>query len=37
MNISVEGTKIQALIQELRAAPSVYALHTTNGKWDLLV
>ncbi|MDQ9022086.1 Lrp/AsnC family transcriptional regulator [Acinetobacter sichuanensis] len=37
MNIMVEGNKAQAVIAELRIDPAVQQLHTTNGKWDLLV
>lgn len=37
MNIMVEGTQTKAVIQALRLHPAVHSLHTTNGKWDLLV
>lgn len=37
MNIMVEGTKTSAVVKELRLDPAVQTLHTTNGKWDLLV
>ncbi|KAA8734791.1 Lrp/AsnC family transcriptional regulator [Acinetobacter qingfengensis] len=37
MNIMVEGTKTQSVIKSLRMDSAVCALHTTNGKWDLLV
>ncbi len=37
MNIMVEGNKAQAVIKELRLDPAIQTLHTTNGKWDLLV
>ena len=37
MNIMVEGTKAQAVIRELRLESTVERLHTTNGKWDILV
>ena len=36
-NIMVEGTKAQAVIRELRLESAVERLHTTNGKWDILV
>ncbi|MCG2952988.1 Lrp/AsnC family transcriptional regulator, partial [Escherichia coli] len=36
-NIMVEGTKAQSVIRELRLETAVERLHTTNGKWDLLV
>ena len=37
MNIMVEGTKAQAVIRELRLESAVERVHTTNGKWDILV
>ncbi|ENW90333.1 hypothetical protein F905_00351 [Acinetobacter sp. CIP 53.82] len=37
MSIMVEGNKAQAVIKELRLDPAIQTLHTTNGKWDLLV
>lgn len=37
MNIMVEGTRAQAVIRELRLESAVERLHTTNGKWDILV
>lgn len=37
MNIMVEGNKASTVIRELRIDPAVHTLHTTNGKWDLLV
>ncbi|AZB91302.1 MULTISPECIES: Lrp/AsnC family transcriptional regulator [Acinetobacter calcoaceticus/baumannii complex] len=37
MNIMIEGTKMQNIIKELRLQPAIKCLHTTNGKWDLLV
>ncbi|PKE28067.1 AsnC family transcriptional regulator [Rahnella sp. AA] len=37
MNVAVEGTKAKAILQQLRGDPAVYTLHTTNGKWNLLV
>ena len=37
MNIMVEGTKANLVIKEVRIDPAVETLHTTNGKWDLLV
>ncbi|GAA0469086.1 MULTISPECIES: Lrp/AsnC family transcriptional regulator [Tatumella] len=37
MNVAVEGTKAKTVLQQLRGDPAVYTLHTTNGKWDLLV
>lgn len=37
MSIQVEGNKASSVIQQLRLNAAVQALHTTNGKWDLLV
>ncbi|KJV45790.1 AsnC family transcriptional regulator [Acinetobacter indicus] len=37
MSIMVEGNNAQAIIKELRLDPAIQTLHTTNGKWDLLV
>ncbi|WP_313688334.1 Lrp/AsnC family transcriptional regulator [Pantoea sp.] len=37
MSVTVEGTKATSIVQKLRADPAVYTLHSTNGKWDLLV
>jgi DNA-binding Lrp family transcriptional regulator len=37
MYIRVEGNKTSAVIQALCLEPAIYKLHTTNGKWDLLV
>ena len=37
MNIMVEGTKTSGVVKELRIDPAVHTLHSTNGKWDLLV
>ncbi|KOA71264.1 Lrp/AsnC family transcriptional regulator [Pantoea agglomerans] len=37
MNVAVEGTKALAIVKQLRSDPAVYTLHSTNGKWDLLV
>lgn len=37
MNIVLEGNKANAVIKALRLEPAVQALHSTNGKWDLLV
>ncbi|MDC7711544.1 Lrp/AsnC family transcriptional regulator [Vogesella indigofera] len=36
MNIAVEGNKAQAVLQALRGEPHVYALHSTNGRWDIV-
>ncbi|CAI0942660.1 Lrp/AsnC family transcriptional regulator [Serratia ficaria] len=37
MSVAVEGTRALAIVQQLRGDPAVYTLHSTNGKWDLLV
>lgn len=37
MNIMIEGTRMQNIIKELRLQPEINSLHSTNGKWDLLV
>ena len=37
MNIMVEGTQTLAVVKALRLDSAVQTLHTTNGKWDLLV
>ncbi|HBR2605955.1 TPA: Lrp/AsnC family transcriptional regulator [Klebsiella pneumoniae] len=37
MNVAVEGTKALSIVKQLRSDPAVYTLHSTNGKWDLLV
>ena len=36
MNIAVEGNKAQAVLRALRGEPHVYALHSTNGRWDIV-
>ena len=37
MNIMVEGTQTRAVVKALRLDSAVQTLHTTTGKWDLLV
>jgi len=37
MNIRVEGNKTNQVIKALRIEPAVQTIHSTNGKWDLLV
>jgi DNA-binding Lrp family transcriptional regulator len=37
MSVAVEGAKAPVIVQQLRGEPAVHTLHTTNGKWDLLV
>lgn len=36
MNVSVEGDKADVVLQTLRGYPEVHALHTTNGRWDIV-
>ena len=36
MMIEIEGRGTERVIRQLSAMPSVDALHTTNGKWDLI-
>jgi DNA-binding Lrp family transcriptional regulator len=36
MTISVEGNTGDPVIRRLRGDPAVQALHTTNGRWDLI-
>lgn len=34
--LAVEGRNVNRVIRELRGIPEVAALHTTNGRWDLV-
>jgi len=36
MTIAVEGNAADEVIRALRGDPSVEALHTTNGRWDII-
>lgn len=36
MTIAVEGNRIDAVIAALRGDPAVGALHSTNGRWDIV-
>jgi len=36
MNIAVEGNAAPQVLQALRGDPVVGALHTTNGRWDIV-
>ena len=36
MMISVEGDSSDAILKALRGYPEVRALHTTNGRWDIV-
>lgn len=37
MSIAVEGNKAPGIIQSLRGESAIATLHTTNGRWDILV
>lgn len=37
MSIAIEGNKAQKIIHQLQGEPAVATLHTTNGRWDILV
>lgn len=37
MMVSVEGDHADAALKTLRGYPEVRALHTTNGRWDIVV
>lgn len=36
MTIAVEGNRIESVLRELRGDPAVGALHSTNGRWDIV-
>ncbi len=36
MTIAVEGNRLDPVLRLLRGDPSIVALHTTNGRWDLV-
>lgn len=36
MSIAIEGERSPAVVKALRGFPEVAALHTTNGRWDLI-
>jgi DNA-binding Lrp family transcriptional regulator len=36
MSLAIEGERSAQVTQALRGVPEVAALHTTNGRWDLL-
>lgn len=36
MNIVVEGNHASEVLRSLRGHPHVFALHTTNGRWDMV-
>ena len=37
MLLGIEGRGADRIIRQLRGIPEITALHTTNGKWDLIV
>jgi DNA-binding Lrp family transcriptional regulator len=37
MTVAVEGNQAESVLRALRGDPAVSALHTTNGRWDLVV
>ena len=37
MMIGIEGRGADRIIRQLRGIPAVSAVHTTNGRWDLIV
>lgn len=37
MTVAVEGNRSAAVMASLRGDPAVSALHSTNGRWDLVV
>ena len=36
MTVVVDGNRLEALLAALRGDPAVSALHTTNGRWDIV-
>ncbi len=36
MHVAVEGRSTREVIRSLRGLPEIAALHTTNGRWDLI-
>jgi DNA-binding Lrp family transcriptional regulator len=36
MTVEVEGNRADAVLKALRGDPAVTALHTTNGRWDIV-
>jgi DNA-binding Lrp family transcriptional regulator len=36
MTIAVEGNRAESVLRSLRGDPAVEALHTTNGRWDIV-
>ncbi|MDE2487287.1 MAG: Lrp/AsnC family transcriptional regulator [Alphaproteobacteria bacterium] len=36
MTIAIEGERSRAVVQAMKGLPQVAAIHTTNGRWDLV-
>lgn len=36
MTLAVEGNRIDSVVRAMRGEPAVAALHTTNGRWDIV-
>jgi DNA-binding Lrp family transcriptional regulator len=36
MTIAVEGNRAESVLRTLRGDPAIEALHTTNGRWDIV-
>src|SRR5438309_533114 len=36
MTVAVEGNRTDTVLRTLRGEPAVVALHTTNGRWDIV-
>jgi DNA-binding Lrp family transcriptional regulator len=36
MTVAVEGNQLEAVVRRLRGDPAIQALHSTNGRWDLV-
>lgn len=36
MTVAVEGNRTDEVLKALRGDPAVHALHTTNGRWDIV-
>jgi len=36
MSIAIEGERSSAVVKAMRGLPEVAAIHTTNGRWDLV-
>ena len=36
MTVAVEGNRTDEVLRALRGDPAVSALHTTNGRWDIV-